>query len=198
MKIIGIAMWQLDLSLTKPYWLSGGRLKFEKLDSTFVRVETDADVSGWGEGCPWGSTYLPAYGPGIRAGIATLASSLLGQDPRSLEAINRIMDMALPGHLYVKSAIDMACWDILGKVTGLPLWRLLGGTNADSVAVNSSISTGTRDEMIALIRDAYSDGYRKHSAKIGGTDPTADIARIQAIEAALAPDEKVTYDVNRA
>ncbi|ESZ25419.1 MULTISPECIES: mandelate racemase/muconate lactonizing enzyme family protein [unclassified Mesorhizobium] len=198
MKIIGITMWQLDLSLTKPYWLSGGRLKFEKLDSTFVRVDTDADVSGWGEGCPWGSTYLPAHGPGIRAGIATLAPSLLGQDPRSLEAINRTMDMALPGHLYVKSAIDLACWDILGKVTGMPLWRLLGGTTADPVAVNSSISTGTTDEMIKLIRDAYSEGYRTHSAKIGGSDPVADIARIQAIEAALKPDEKVTYDVNRA
>ncbi|RWN50285.1 mandelate racemase/muconate lactonizing enzyme family protein [Mesorhizobium sp.] len=198
MKIIGITMWQLDLPLKKPYWLSGGRLKFEKLDSTFVRVDTDANVAGWGEGCPWGSTYLPAHGPGIRAGIATLAPSLLGQDPRSLEAINRTMDMALPDHLYVKSAIDMACWDILGKVTGMPLWRLLGGTNADLVAVNSSISTGTSDEMISLIRDAYSEGYRTHSAKIGGSDPTADIARIQAIEAALKPDEKVTYDVNRA
>ncbi|MER9470632.1 mandelate racemase/muconate lactonizing enzyme family protein [Mesorhizobium sp. M0482] len=198
MKIIGITMWQLDLPLTRPYWLPGGRLKFEKIDSTFVRVDTDADVSGWGESCHWGNTNRPAHDPWVRAGIATLAPLLLGQDPRSLEAINRTMDMGLPGHLYVKSAIDIACWDILGKATGMPLWRLLGGTEANPVAVNSSISTGTSDEMIALIRDAYSEGYRTHFAKIGGSDPVADIARIQAIEAALKPDEKVTYDVNQA
>lgn len=194
LQIIGITMWQLDLPLKR----LGGRLKFEKLDSTFVRVDTDAGVSGWGEGCPRDNTYSPAHGPGVRAGIGTLAPLLLGQDPRSLEAINRTMDVALPGHLYVKSAIDTACWDILGKATGMPLWRLLGGTEADPVAVNSSISTGTSDKMIALIRDAYSEGYRTHSAKVGGSDPVADIARIQAIEAALKADETVTYDVNRA
>ncbi|MES0056662.1 MULTISPECIES: mandelate racemase/muconate lactonizing enzyme family protein [unclassified Mesorhizobium] len=198
MKIIAITTWQLDLPLKRPYLLSGGRLKFESLDSTFVRVDTDAGVSGWGEGCPWGNNYLPAHGPGVRAGIATVAHTLLGQDPRSLDAINRTMDIALPGHLYVKSAIDVACWDILGKVTGMPLWRLLGGTDADPVAVNSSISTGTTDEMIALIRGEYSEGYRSHSAKVGGSDPITDIARIEAIELALKPDEKVTYDVNRA
>ena len=56
MKITRICVWQLDLPLTKPYWLSGGRLKFEKLDSTFVRIDTDSGPSGWGEGCPWGNT----------------------------------------------------------------------------------------------------------------------------------------------
>lgn len=198
MKITRICVWQLDLPLTKPYWLSGGRLKFEKLDSTFVRIDTDAGPSGWGEGCPWGNTYLPAHGPGIRAGIATLAPALLGRDPRALDAINRTMDTALPGHPYVKSAIDMACWDILGKASGMPLWRLFGGEDADPVAVNSSISTGSNEEMIALIREAYAQGYRTHSAKIGGSDPTRDISRIEAIEAALRPDETVTYDVNRA
>lgn len=198
MRITRICVWQLDLPLTKPYFLSGGRLKFEKLDSTFVRIDTDTGLSGWGEGCPWGNTYLPAHGPGIRAGIATLAPALLGRDPRALDAINRTMDTALPGHLYVKSAIDMACWDILGRASGLPLWRLLGGEEADPVAVNSSISTGSNEDMITLIREAYAQGYRTHSAKVGGSDPALDISRIEAIEAALRPDETVTYDVNRA
>ncbi|PSM16361.1 mandelate racemase/muconate lactonizing enzyme family protein [Nitratireductor sp. StC3] len=198
MKIIRICVWRFDLPLTKPYWLSGGRLKFEALDSTFVRIDTDAGLSGWGEGCPWGNTYLPAHGPGIRAGIATLAPALLGRDPCALEAVNRAMDTALPGHPYVKSAIDMACWDIFGKASNMPLWRLFGGETADPVAVNSSISTGSNEEMIALIRDAYAEGYRTHSAKVGGSDPARDIARIEAIEAALEHDETVTYDVNRA
>lgn len=195
MKITGISVWALDLPLTQPYSLSGGRLKFERLDSTFVRIDTDEGVAGWGEGCPWGTNYLPAHGPGIRAGIATLAPAILGRDPR---ALNDAMDVQRPGHLYFKSAIDMACWDILGQFAELPLWQLFGGDKATPVAVNSSISTGTPDAMIALIRSASQKGYRVHSAKLGGHDIGADIARIEAISTALPKGEKVTYDINRA
>ena len=198
MKITRISVWQMDLPLSKPYWLSGGRLKLESLDTTFVRIDTDEGISGWGEGCPWGTTYLPAHGPGVRAGIETLAPALLGRDPRSLRAINDVMDLQLPGHPYAKSALDIACWDILGKCSRLPLWQLFGGERPEPVAVNSSIATGTPDEMIALIREASAKGYRTHSAKIGGTNVAADIARIEAISAALPADEKVTFDVNRA
>lgn len=198
MKISAITVFQIDLPLTEPYYLSGGRLKFELLDSTFVRIDTDEGLSGWGEACPWGHTYLPAHGPGVRAGIETLAPVLIGADPLALDALNRLMDVTLPGHPYVKSAIDMACWDILGQQAGLPLWKLFGGDEASAVAVNSSISTGTAEEMISLIQKASSKGYRTHSAKIGGTDIAQDIERIEAISAALPSDEYVTFDVNRA
>ncbi|MES0881041.1 mandelate racemase/muconate lactonizing enzyme family protein [Roseibium sp. SCP14] len=198
MRISRIAVWQIELPLTKPYWLSGGRLKFEAIDSTFVRIDTDEGVSGWGEGCPWGHTYLPAHGPGLRAAVGVLAPALIGRDPRALDEINRAMDIQLPGHLYAKSPLDIACWDILGKTAGAPLWRLLGAEQPAAVAVNSSISTGTPEEMIALIKEASSKGYRTHSAKIGGSDFSADIERIEAISAALPKGEQVTYDVNRA
>ncbi|MEM7189414.1 MAG: mandelate racemase/muconate lactonizing enzyme family protein [Pseudomonadota bacterium] len=198
MKITNITVWQMTLPLSAPYSLSGGRLTYDSLDSTFVRIDTDAGLGGWGESCPWGHTYLPSHGPGVRAGIETIAPFLIGEDPRALDHINRVMDTALPGHPAAKSAIDIACWDILGQVAGLPLWQLMGGANADPVAVNSSIGTGTPDEMIAKIQTASAKGYRTHSAKIGGDDAAADIARIEAISAALPSGEQVTFDVNRA
>jgi len=85
MKITRISVFQKDLPLSDPYWLSGGRLRFDVLDATLVKVETDAGITGWGEGTPWGHTYVPAHGPGIRAGIETMASAVLGLDPRKLE-----------------------------------------------------------------------------------------------------------------
>ena len=88
MKIEAVSVWQLDLPLTKPYRLSGGRLKFERLDSTFVRIETDDGVQGWAEACPWGATYLPAHGKGARAGIAEIAPKLIGLDPRHLNRLS--------------------------------------------------------------------------------------------------------------
>lgn len=198
MKITRISVFQLDLPLVEPYFLSGGRLRFDRLDSTFVRIDTDDGLTGWGEGCPWGHTYLPASGPGTRAALQILAPALIGQDPRSLDHVNRVMDTALPGHLYAKSPLDIACWDILGQSADMPLWQLLGGATADPVHVNSSISTGTPEAMIALIEKARAKGYRTHSAKLGGSDPQTDIALIEAISAALNPGEYVTFDINRA
>ncbi len=108
------------------------------------------------------------------------------------------MDVALPGHPYIKSAIDMACWDIVGKRAGLPLCTLFGGSDGTPVLTNSSISTGTANEMIGYMADARSEGYTVHSCKIGGDDPAVDIARIEAISQARAEGEAITFDVNRA
>lgn len=198
MRITRIAVWAMELPLARPYRLSGGRLLFEKLDSTFVRVDTDEGVSGWGEGCPWGTTYLPAHGPGVRAAIETIAPALVGHDPCAMDSLNRTMNLALPGHPYAKSPIDIACWDILGQVAGMPLWRLLGGNTADPIELCSSIGTGTADQMLADIADARAHGYRHHSAKVGGAEASTDITRIEAIQAALPAGDAITYDVNRA
>jgi L-alanine-DL-glutamate epimerase-like enolase superfamily enzyme len=139
MKIARILAYQVTLPLAKPYSLSGGRLVFEELDSTVVSIETDNGLVGWGEGCPWGSTYLPAFGRGIRAGLEEIAPQLLGLDPRRLDVVNRAMDKALPGHPYIKSALDVACWDLLGKSAGLPVVELLGGREDGPVVLHSSV-----------------------------------------------------------
>ncbi|MEL6288621.1 MAG: mandelate racemase/muconate lactonizing enzyme family protein [Pseudomonadota bacterium] len=198
MKITAITVWALEMPLVEPYWLSGGRLRFDALDSTFVRVDTDAGLSGWGEACPWGHTYLPAYGAGVRSALTLLAPALLGLDPRDLDVVNARMDVTLPGHPYAKAPLDIACWDITGQAAGMSLTQLLGGAADGVIPVNSSIATGTPDEMLARIEKARSKGYRVHSAKIGGSDVATDIARIDALSGTLPPGEKITFDVNRA
>ncbi len=198
MKIVSISLYPFELALTRPYRLSGGRLTFESLDSTFVRLETDTGIVGWGEGCPWGSTYLPAFPGGTRAAIAELAPTVLGIDPRRSDVVNAAMDMALPGHLYAKSPIDQACWDIFGKSAGLPVYDLLGGGVEQDLTIQSSI--GTHDdpaEMVADILRRHDQGYTVHSPKIG-SDVEADVARIRAIAAALPAGDSVTFDANRA
>ena len=198
MKIARISVWQKTLPLKKPYWLSGGRLKFEAIDSTILRIDTDEGLSGWGEGCPWGSTYLPAFGGGLRAALEILAPILIGRDPRDIEVIERAMDVALPGHPYAKAPLDVALWDIVGQAAGLPLYQLFGGKEGEAVPLNSSIPTGSPEDMVASIEAARAQGYRVHSAKVGGSDPALDIARVEAIEAIRQPDEAITYDANRA
>lgn len=198
MKITRITVYQKNLPLKDPYWLSGGRLKFEVLDATFVKVETDTEITGWGEGTPWGHTYVPAHGPGIRAGISTMASAILGTDPRKVELVERAMDLCLPGHLYAKQPIDMACWDIMGKVFDLPIADLLGGKRDQGTPAASSVSSGEPDYMLNIINSYRDRGYIAHSAKVGGSDTAKDIERIRHLEANRRPNEIILYDVNRA
>ncbi|MGD1803975.1 mandelate racemase/muconate lactonizing enzyme family protein [Dapis sp. BLCC M126] len=197
MKISRIYVYKVPLPLEYPYRLSGGRLYFDKLDSTIVAIDTDEGIRGWGEGCPWGSTYLPAFPRGIRAGIEELAPQLIGLDPRRIDFIYRTMDTALPGHPYIKSALDMACWDILGKATGLPLCELFGGRIDESVTIHSSIPTGTPEEIIKSIELVQEKGYMIHSCKIGA-DVALDIERIEAVNSYLPENESATFDANRS
>ncbi len=197
LKINRISIYQKNLPLEKPYRLSGGRLRFENLDSTFVRLDTDAGISGWGEGCPWGSAYLPAHGAGIRAAATLLAPALLGMDPRRLEHINRRMDITLPGHLYAKSPFDIACWDVFGQAANLPIADLLGGCYAEATPIISSISTAAPAQVLDNIRQYRACGYHLHSVKIGA-GVAADIEQIRYLEANRGAGEAFYYDVNRA
>jgi len=196
MKIKKISVFHINLPLEHPYWLSAGRLKFEVLDASFVKIETDDGFSGWGEGTPWGHTYVPAHGPGIRAGIATMAPFILGLDPRRLLDVERAMDLALPGHLYAKSPIDMACWDIAGQAAGLPIADLMGGGSRTPRPIASSVGAKTIADTRSVMARYRQRGYIAHSVKIGG-DVAADIARIEDVEANRKPDEIILYDVNR-
>ncbi|MGP6089364.1 mandelate racemase/muconate lactonizing enzyme family protein [Antarctobacter jejuensis] len=196
MKITRISVFHVDLPLEHPYWLSAGRLKFEVLDATLVKIETDAGITGWGEGTPWGHTYVPAHGLGIRAGIQTMAPFILGLDPRKVLEVERAMDLSLPGHLYAKSPIDMACWDIAGQAAGLPIADLMGGGSRTPRPIASSVGAKTVEETREVMDRYRARGYITHSVKIGG-DVDRDIARIRDVEAHRAPNEIILYDVNR-
>ena len=196
MKITRMTVFHVGLPLAHPYWLSGGRLKFEVLDASLVKVETDAGITGWGEGTPWGHTYVPAHGPGIRAGIKTMAPFIMGLDPRRVLDVERAMDVALPGHLYAKGPIDMACWDIAGQAAGMPIADLMGGASRSPRPIASSVGARTLDETRSVMDRYRKRGYVAHSVKIGG-DVESDIARIQDVESIRIPGEIVLYDVNR-
>jgi L-alanine-DL-glutamate epimerase-like enolase superfamily enzyme len=149
-----------------------------------VRLETNEGIVGWGEATPLGPNYLPAFAEGIRAGLPVLAHSILGKNPLSLNEINVEMDRALKGHPYIKSAIDVACWDIRGKVAGLPVCELMGGRCGPSFPLYRAISQGTAAEMAANVEKYVDQGYRKFQLKVGGR-PRDDIDRIRAVRSLL-------------
>jgi L-alanine-DL-glutamate epimerase-like enolase superfamily enzyme len=105
------------------------------------------------------------------------------------------MDAALKGHPYVKSGIDIACWDILGQATGLPVCVLMGGRYGESVRLYRAISQESPDEMAAKVAGYRAQGYTRFQLKVGG-DPDTDIARIHAVAAKLQPGDRLVADAN--
>ncbi|MFO0960371.1 MAG: cis-3-hydroxy-L-proline dehydratase [Isosphaeraceae bacterium] len=195
MKITRIAAYRVGLPLHEGNYNWSGGKSVSVFDSTIVRVETDAGLAGHGEVCPLGPAYLPAYAEGVRAGIAELGPHLLGEDPTQLERLNRRMDAALKGHPYAKSGIDIACWDILGQATGLPVCTLLGGRYGDDFALYRAISQEPPEAMAAKVAGYRAEGYRKFQLKVGG-DPNTDIDRIRAVSAVLQPGDTLIADAN--
>ena len=195
MRITRIAAWQVDLPLHEgSYKWSGGK-SVTVFDSTVVAVETDVGITGYGEVCPLGPAYLPAYAAGVRAGLKDLAPKLLGEDPKQLGKLNRTMDAALKGHPYVKSAVDVACWDILGKRANLPVCELLGGRYGADFHLYRAISQEAPEEMAAKVAGYRAEGYRRFQLKVGG-DPDVDIQRIRAVSAVLQPGDRLVADAN--
>jgi L-alanine-DL-glutamate epimerase-like enolase superfamily enzyme len=194
-RITGIRAYRVELPLKEgSYKWSGGK-SVDVFDSTVVEVLTDAGITGWGEVCPLGPFYLPAYAAGVRAGIAELGPHLIGEDPTELGKLNNRMDAALQGHPYVKSGIDMACWDTFGKVAGLPVCTLMGGRYGEDFVLYRAISQDAPEAMAAKVAGYRAEGYRRFQLKVGG-DPDMDIARIRAVAAKLDPSDKLVADAN--
>lgn len=195
MKIRRVSAYQVNLPLHEgSYHWSGGK-SVAVFDSTVIRIETDTGITGVGESCPLGPAYLPAYAAGVRAGLAELVPHLLGEDPTQLTKLNRRMDAVLKGHPYVKSAIDMACWDILGQAAGLPVCVLLGGRYGDDFVLYRAISQQAPEEMAAKVAAYRAQGYRRFQLKVGG-DADTDIERIRAVSAQLRPGDRLVADAN--
>nr|WP_283949611.1 mandelate racemase/muconate lactonizing enzyme family protein [Limobrevibacterium gyesilva] len=126
-----------------------------------MRVVTDEGLEGWGEG--FGHATCPA----TRAVIDTqLGPALLGQDARDIAGLHHRMGQMLHmfgrngPHLYARSALDTALWDIAGKAAGLPLWRLLGAAPPASFAAYASLLRyGDRGTIAQAVARAVSQGY---------------------------------------
>lgn len=176
------------------YRCSGGR-SAEGFDSTIVEITARDGAKGYGEMAPLGSFYDPAFAEGARAAMRELAPQLLGADAAGIEALNRRMDLLLKGHPYAKAAIDMALWDLAGQRSGLPLSTMTGGADGDSLALYRSLAQEAPEAMAARARKYDAEGYRRLQVKVG-LDVNDDIARLEAVRAAVPADTVLFCDAN--
>lgn len=159
--------------------MSGGR-SVAALPSALVRITADNGLEGWGETCPLGPTYLEAHADGARAALRQLAPAVLGVDPRNLGAVSDAMDAALRGHAYAKAAVDIACWDLLGRALDVPVSTLLGGVRSPDFPLYVAIPLGPAESMVEHVRARRAEGVRHFQLKLGA-DPREDARRVHAV-----------------
>ncbi|MEY2514035.1 MAG: cis-L-3-hydroxyproline dehydratase [bacterium] len=195
MHVARVDVYGYDLTYVHgTYVMSGGR-EIESLPSTVVRITTDDGTEGFGETCPLGPAYLPAHGAGARAALGELGQALIGLDPSATSTVNDALDAALLGHAYAKSAVDVACWDLLGKATGLPACTLLGGGRQASYPLYIAVPLGPAEQMAAHVQARRAEGIHHFQLKLGA-DPHDDAARVRAVLEATSDEDILIADAN--
>lgn len=196
MNIRKISVFAHELKVVNgPYVFSGGTLG--ALTTYLVKVEADNGLIGWGETCPLGPTYQPAHALGAEAGLREMAPKLVGTAalPRPAMAL---MDQSLDGHNYVKAAIDIALYDLLGKTTGQSVSTLLGGAIRPRIPSYYAISLMDPDPTAEIVREKQREGYIALQIKIGSGDVVKDAEVLRAAWDARAPGVALAADANRA
>ena len=196
MRIKNISVHQLKIPFKPLGSLWIGRKKPSYLDSTVVVLTTESGQTGVGETCPIGAVYLPAFALGVRAAIEEIAPSLIGEDATNIARIAQVMDDSLFGHDYAKAAIDIACWDLLGKATGLSVSALMGGRHQSTIPAYASIPLDSPEKMVDYASEKRSEGFQHFQVKVGG-DPMEDVARTRSILDEARKGEVFMVDANR-
>ncbi|MGQ4428874.1 mandelate racemase/muconate lactonizing enzyme family protein, partial [Streptomyces violaceoruber] len=133
MKITDVDVWVVNLPLVNPFTSSFETKTGET--RTVVRVCTDSGVEGWGE-TMWGAP--------VAAIVRRMAPDLIGTSPFALEAFHRKQHMVPFFYGYLGyaaiAAVDVACWDAMGKATGQSVTDLLGGAVRDEVPITALIT----------------------------------------------------------
>ncbi len=196
MKINRIRVFQTGLPYVGGAYVWGAGNAIERATASVVVIDTDAGLQGCGEFTPCGENYMVAHTEGVPALARLVAPKLLGEDPRQVGRIERLLDHLVQGHGYAKAPFDAACWDILGQACDQPVWMLLGGKLTDGAPMYRVAPQKAVDETVAEM-DRYRDqGYRQFQVKVGG-DWASDIDRIRSTVPLLKPGEKAMADANQ-
>jgi L-Ala-D/L-Glu epimerase len=174
---------QATVQLAETFTISRG----SEDEAAVVQVEVEHDgVSGFGEAAP-----IERYAESAASALSWLEGVELGDDPFALE---EIADRLLPGEQAARAAVDHALHDLQGKLTGLPVYKLLGLRRAGP-PTSWTIWLGDPDDMARRTEKIASRGFKRLKLKLGGRDGL-DAERVRAVRGVT--DLPLQCDVNEA
>jgi len=192
LKITDVEIFLFDIALTSPFRIAIGTMT--AANDLLVRVRTDQGIVGLGEACPFPPITGETQATNAAAARA-IRDMITGKDPLAIDALLREIGPLVHANPSAVAAFDMALHDILGKVAGLPLFRLLGGSKN---VFETDITTGidTLEAMRAEAQKYAGLGYKTLKVKVG-LDPDEDFARLEAIRSAVGPRVAIRIDANQ-
>jgi L-alanine-DL-glutamate epimerase-like enolase superfamily enzyme len=165
------------------------------VENVLVKISTDEGITGYGEASP----FAPVTGEtaeSVMALIAMLKPGLIGKNPFALDAIHLVMDKAVHGNPAAKCGIDLACYDLIGKSSGKPVYQILGGGNG-IVQSDVTIGIGEPEQMAREAADLVkAKGYHILKIKVG-IDPVQDIKALTLIREAVGEEVRLRVDANQ-
>ena len=192
LKITSVDIYKSDIELKEPFRIA--IMEIRRAQSLFIRINTNQEIYGVGEANPtWGITgETQAISA---AGAGDLGKLIMGRNPLDVENRMREIDRFLIRNSTLRSAFDMALYDILGKAAELPLYALIGGGKR-SFWTDNTISIADPDSMARKAVDYKNQGFQAIKVKLG-TTADQDIERIQKIREAIGDDLPIRIDANQ-
>lgn len=195
MKITQIETIPVNVPINPARAIRSGRGRHTESPFLLLKVQTDEGIVGLGEvSCTphWSGEDQYTAARMIKSYLEPL---LIGRDPTQIEALTALLRKTIAANPFTKSAIEMACWDILGKSVGLPVYRLLGGAVREYVTTKFSVSGLEPPRAAEIAAWAVDQGFRTMKVKVG-IDPEQDVARVRAVREAVGPDVRLGVDAN--
>lgn len=194
MKITKVDIYQIELPLNEPFIVSYAT--YDVMPSVIVKIQTNNGIVGYGESVPDEHVTGESAYSVLKALKHYLVPAILGEDPRNIQVIHEKMNRALAHNGAAKAAIDIACYDILGKYSKLPIYTLLGGRKEEQPMIPKVLSILEPEELAAQAQEAITEGYKEIKMKLG-VDHQKDIARVKAVREAADPHVLIRADINQ-
>lgn len=193
LKIEKTEIFKLNIPLKEPTTISLGTIY--KTENILIKIHTSNGLTGIGEASPLqqitGETQSSEFE------IAKQLSAVIkGKDPLATEDRLAEIDRFITGNYTIKSAFDMALYDIMGKSAGMPLYQLLGASNSREIHTDMTVYLGNPEKMAGQALQYKNEGYPSIKVKLGTTEKE-DIARVKAIREAIGYEIPLRIDANQ-
>ena len=193
MRIEKIDIYKSPIKLKEPFVISLGA--FDYAENLVVVINTDTGLKGFGECSP----FMTINGESMDTCFVVaqyLAKVLVGKDPLDIEVCSQIMDKVIFGNSSIKSAVDIALYDISAQNAGMPLYAFLGGKNNKTLITDYTVSIGDPEKMAIDAQKIKDNGFKVIKVKLGSAKEI-DVTRIQIIRKAIGNDIPLRIDANQ-
>ena len=190
MKIIQAMAIPVELQLKEPFAIANETI--EVADNILIRLETETGIIGWG--CSTPDAVTSETKDTVLRNFEAAKRLVIGCDPTRINLVNFALDSDIKGNSSLKAGINMALYDIIGKMAGIPLFRLLGGYR-EKIATSVTIGLNNTNLMVEKAKQIVSDGFKFIKIKCG-INVDDDIENIIAIREAVGPTIKLRLDAN--